>query len=166
MMDRNQAVAIQKHLLDANQAMDRARMAIAGLGKEERTRLNTLLVRVVAALQSKVLAAIHDQYPDLEPPYEGEQVPAITSTLRWSQVRLPPSVSEADIDAVILSVMTPRWQKMAMVVMRALNRCKELALPISAEALAARIQVLAKSDRLEDIGDLRKWRHSEVRLKH
>jgi hypothetical protein len=31
--------------------------------------------------------------------------------------------------------------------------------------LAARIQVLAKSGRLEDVGDLRKWRHGEVRLK-
>jgi hypothetical protein len=61
--------------------------------------------------------------------------------------------------------MTPRWQKMTMVVMKALNRCKELALPISGEALAARIQVLAKSGHLEDIGDLRKWRHGEVRLK-
>jgi hypothetical protein len=54
---------------------------------------------------------------------------------------------------------------MTMVVMKALNRCKELALPISGEALAPRIQVLAKSGHLEDIGDLRKWRHGEVRLK-
>jgi len=38
-------------------------------------------------------------------------------------------------------------------------------LPISGEALAARVQVLAKAGRLEDMGDLRKWGHSEVRLK-
>jgi hypothetical protein len=74
-------------------------------------------------------------------------------------------VSEADIDAIILSVMTPRWQKVAMVVIMALKRCEKFAVPISGEALAARIQVLAKSGRLEDIGDLRKWGHSEVRLK-
>jgi hypothetical protein len=84
MMDRKQAVAIQKHLLDTNSATDRARTAITGLGKEERTRLNTLLVRVLAALQSKLLGAIHDQYPDLEPPHDEREVPAITSTLRWS----------------------------------------------------------------------------------
>jgi Protein of unknown function len=101
----------------------------------------------------------------LEPPQEEAEVPAITSTLRWSQFRLPPTVSEADIDAVILSVMSPRWQKMAMAVGSALGRCKELAIPIGSEVLAARIQALAKSGRLEDIGDLRNRRHSEVRLK-
>jgi Protein of unknown function len=116
-------------------------------------------------LHSKLLAEIYDQYPDLEPPSDGREIPTITSRLRWEQVRLPPSVSDADIDEVILSVMTPRWQKVAKVVGRALERCTELALPISDQALAARIQVLAKSGRLEDIGDLRKWGHSEVRLK-
>jgi len=38
-------------------------------------------------------------------------------------------------------------------------------LPISDEAIAARLQILADSDRIEGFGDLRKWRHSEVRLK-
>jgi hypothetical protein len=47
----------------------------------------------------------------------------------------------------------------------AVERCCELALPIHAEALAARIQVLVVSGRLEGQGDLRKWRHSEVRAK-
>jgi hypothetical protein len=164
-MDQNKAAEIQKHLLDADRAMDHARMAIAGLGKEERMRLDTLLGRIVAALHSKLLAEIYDQYQDLEPPHDEKQVPTITSRLRWEQVRLPPSVSETDIDAVILSVMTPRWQKVARVVGRAFERCEELALPISGEALAARVQVLAKAGRLEDIGDLRKWGHSEVRLK-
>jgi hypothetical protein len=140
-------------------------MAIAGLGKRERIKLDGLLTKVRIALHSKLLAEIYDQYPDLEPPFDGREVPTITSRLRWEQVRLPPSVSAADIDAVILSVMIPQWQKMAMVVSRALKRCEELALPIRGEALAARIQVLAKSGRLEDIGDLRKWGHSEVRLK-
>jgi hypothetical protein len=54
---------------------------------------------------------------------------------------------------------------MAMVVGRAVERSLELALPISDEALAARIQSLAESGRLEDAGDLRIGRHSEVRLK-
>jgi hypothetical protein len=164
-MDRDQAVRIQKHLLDAYSALDRAGRAIAGLGKEERIRLDDLLTELVVDLQSKLLAAIHDQYPDLEPPYEEDEVPTITSTLQWSEVRLPPSLSEADVDAVIMSVLKPQWQKVAMVVIRAIERCKELALPVGGEALAARIQVLAESGRLEDIGDLRQWRHSEVRLK-
>jgi hypothetical protein len=58
-----------------------------------------------------------------------------------------------------------QWRKMALVVAMAYGRCKELGLPISDEALAARIQVLVESDRLEAQGDLRRWRHSEVRLK-
>ena len=52
-----------------------------------------------------------------------------------------------------------------MVVGRAVRLCDERALPISAEVLGARIQALAESDRLDSQGDLRKWRHSEVRLK-
>ena len=40
-----------------------------------------------------------------------------------------------------------------------------LGLAISDEALAARIQVLTDSGRIEGVGDLRKWRFSEVRLK-
>ena len=48
---------------------------------------------------------------------------------------------------------------------RAAKRCEELGLPISDEMFAARILVLAKAGRLEDIGDLPKWNHSEVRLK-
>jgi hypothetical protein len=40
-----------------------------------------------------------------------------------------------------------------------------LDLPISTEILGARIGALAESDRIDSAGDLRKWRHSEVRLK-
>ena len=62
-MNRESAAEIQKHLLDANETMDRARRAIAGLGKEERVRFNDLLVEVIAALEANVLGAIHDQHP-------------------------------------------------------------------------------------------------------
>jgi Protein of unknown function len=164
-MTRDEAETIQQHLLDADSAMNRARRAIAGLGKEDRVRFDGLLAEVVDALQSDVLAAIYDQHPDLEPPVEEEEEPCINSELRWDQVRLPTSISEADIDAIIVSVMKPHWRKVAMVVVMALDRCRELGLQISGEALAARIQVLAESERIETIGDLRKWRFSEVRLR-
>jgi hypothetical protein len=36
---------------------------------------------------------------------------------------------------------------------------------ISAETLAARLQALHESDRVECMGEPHKWRHSEVRLK-
>jgi hypothetical protein len=128
-MNREQAVRIQKHLLDANVALDRARVAIAGLGKEERLRLDGSLREVVAALQLDLLAPIHDQYPDLEPPALDEEIPTIISDLTWDQVRLPPSLTEADFDGIIFSLLKPRWQKTAMVVLLVAKRCQELALP-------------------------------------
>jgi hypothetical protein len=87
--------------------------------------------------------------------------PVISSTLRWEEVSLPASVSEADLDQIIFAVMTSRLQKTAVVLHRALERCKDLGLPISADILGA----LAETDRIEGAGDLRKWRYSEVRLK-
>jgi hypothetical protein len=164
-MNRLQAVRIHEHLLDAHVALDDARMAIAGLGKEERLRFDGLLWEVVAALQQKLLAPIHDQYPDIEPPILDEQIPTITSELGWDQVRLPPSVTESDLDGIIFPILQPMWQKTAKVVILALQRCKALDLPVGDEAIAARLQVLSDSDRIEGIGDLRMWFHSEVRLK-
>ena len=78
---------------------------------------------------------------------------------------MPTSVTKADLDGIIFALLKPRWQKTAMVVILVTKRCQELAMPISDEEIAARLQVLADSDRIEGIGDLRKWRHSEVRLK-
>ena len=92
-------------------------------------------------------------------------IPAISSSLTWDQISLPPSVTEADLDDIIFSVLKPQWQKTAKVVGSAMERCQEGALPIGDEAIAARLQVLAGSDRIEGAGDLRYWRHSEVRLK-
>jgi hypothetical protein len=89
--------------------------------------------------------------------------PIISSTLRWEDVSLPASTSEADLDRIIFSVMTSRLQKTALVIVKALERCKELALPIDADILGARLGALAESGRIESAGDLSKWRHSEVR---
>jgi len=94
-----------------------------------------------------------------------DEIPVISSTLRWEDVSLPASVSEADLDGIILSVMISRLQKVAFIIGKALERCRELDWPIDADILSARIQALAESNRIEGAGDLRKWRHSEVRLK-
>src|SRR3954447_19716920 len=72
-MTRDQAKEIQRHLLDADSAMDRARRAIAGLGKEDRVRFDDLLAEAIDVLQADVLAAIYDQHPDLEPPAEEKE---------------------------------------------------------------------------------------------
>ena len=164
-MKRGQAVRIHKHLIDALVALDDAPMAIAGLGKEERLRFDGLYWEVVAALQDKLLEPIHGQFPDLEPPVIDEEIDTIDSELRWDQVRLPPSVTESDLDGIIFSVLKPLWQKTAKIVTVAVKRCEEVNIPISYEEITARLQVLSDSDRVEAVGDLRMWRYSEVRLK-
>ncbi|WP_291605515.1 hypothetical protein [Bradyrhizobium sp.] len=52
-----------------------------------------------------------------------------------------------------------------MVVWNAVERGEELKLGVTDEMFAARVQALVEADRLEERGDLRKWRHSEVRSK-
>ena len=93
------------------------------------------------------------------------EIPEINSELRWAEVRLPPSVSETDLDGMLFSLLTSWPRKMAVVLGDALGQCRERGWPISKEELAARIQKLVESDRLESRGDLRMWRFSEVRLK-
>ncbi len=90
----------------------------------------------------------------------------VSRNLRWQDVTLPASVSAHDLDAVITSVLTSRWQKTAMVIGTALSRCREHGLHVEDEIIGARIEALAESNRIESAGDLRAWRHSEVRLKN
>ncbi|MCP3474677.1 DUF3658 domain-containing protein [Bradyrhizobium sp. CCGUVB1N3] len=164
-MKREQAVRINDYLLKACTALDQARMAIAGLGKAERIKLGDWLDDIVAALEDEVLLPIYEQYPDLEPPKPSWEPPTISSELTWDEVLLPPSVTDQQFDEIIFSVMKPHWRKTAMMVFLVMDRCKELGLPISDEMIAARLKVLADSDRIEGIGDPRMWFHSEVRLK-
>lgn len=164
-MKLEQAVRISHHLLDACAALDRARMAIAGLGKAERIELEDCLYGVVAALEDELLLPIYDQYPDLEPPKPDREPYIYTCELTWDEVRLPPSVTEQQFDEIILSVMKPTWRKTAMMVSLVMKRCEELGLPIEDKMIAARLKVLSDSDRIEGIGDLQSWLHSEVRLK-
>ncbi len=165
MLTRDQALAILEHLSDADLAMDRARRVIASLPKADREKFDDLAGEVLDVLHGELLAAIFEQRPELELPEQDAEIPQINSTLRWSEVRLPPHVSEVDIDAIIFAVMRPHWRKVAMIVGQALEQCNQLGISISDEALAARLQALAEAGRIEDVGDLRKWRFSEVRLK-
>lgn len=164
-MKLEQAVRINHHLLNACAALDQARMAIAGLGKVERIKLEDWLDGVVGALEDELLQPIYEQYPDLKPAKPDWEPPTIDSELTWDDVRLPPSVTEEQFDEIIFSAMKPTWRKTAMMVGLVMDRCKELELQISYEMIAARLKVLADTDRIEGIGDLRMWRNSEVRLK-
>ncbi len=84
--------------------------------------------------------------------------------LRWESATLPASVSEADLDSIIFFALTARLQKTAMVIVKAMKHCDEHTLSVSAEIIGARIQALAEACRIESVGDLRRWRYSEVRL--
>ena len=164
-MKLEQAVRINHHLLDAYAALDRARMAIAGLGKTERIELGDWLDEVVGALEDELLQPIYDQYPDLEPAKSDREPLRYICELTWDEVQLPPSVTEEQFDEIIFSVMKPTWRKTAMMVSLVMDRCKELGLPIEDKMIAARLKVLSDSDRIEGIGNLQSWLHSEVRLK-
>ena len=160
-MDRIKATEIASHLNDAAEAIDRASAVISALDQPDRAALAVPLGDIVSALHFQLLRAVYDRYPDLRPPSDE---PVIDSVLRWENVVLPASVSEADLDQLICSALEPNWRKTGRVIGNLVIRCDALAWPIDAEVLAARLQALAEAGTIESAGDLRSWRHSEVRL--
>jgi Protein of unknown function len=161
-MDKQQAVEIQEYLLEAATAIDLASAIACRLSREERETIAVPLLEIYSALHLKLLGMLYDQHPELA--LLGE-LPVVTTMLRWDDVVLPPTVSETEIDEVVFSVVTPRWQKIAMIVGKAAERDRTLALAINAETFGARVVALAEAGRIEAKGDIRKWRFSEVRLK-
>jgi hypothetical protein len=159
-MNRDQAAEILEHLLEATHELDEAKAAAAVLAGQDEDAAS--LEALVVKLNSELLQLMFDRFPDLMP---FEEFPAISSGLRWDGVRLPQSTSESELDQVIFSVMVPQWRKMARIIWDAVERGRELTLGITGEMFAARILALADAGRIESQGDLRKWRHSEVRLK-
>ncbi len=83
------------------------------------------------------------------------EIPTISSELRWEEVTLPPSVSEADLDRIIFAELRPLSRKMAFIIGNVRSRCKELGLPVSSEMIGARLIALAEADQIEGQGDLR-----------
>ncbi len=70
------------------------------------------------------------------------------------------------IEQAILSVAQPTWQKVAMVILKAAE-IKGVDVPQGEkgyELIASCIEALVKEGRLVAQGNLKKWRHSEVRL--
>jgi uncharacterized protein DUF3658 len=159
-MDREQAEDILDYLLAAAYELDEAKAAAGVIEDqdEDAASLRALLIK----LNSELLQAIFDRFSDVLP---FKEFPEINSSLRWDQVRLPPSASESQVDNVILSVTTSQWQKMAGITWTAAKRSHELALGVTDEMFAARIQAMVDAGHLESQGDLRRWRHSEVRKK-
>jgi hypothetical protein len=85
--------------------------------------------------------------------------------LSWDEVRLPPDLSEKDVDDILFPLLRSHWKKVLRVLFEARDSCNLEALSISYEVLAARLRDLADRNEIEGIGDLRMWGHSEVRLK-
>jgi hypothetical protein len=162
-MDRTQATELLKHILEAFDSIDRAGEIILDTDGEDRAALSAPLGEIVSVLHFELLPAVYFRYPDLRPP--GGERPIISTFHRWEDVTLPKSVSETNLDSIIFSFVSSLWQKTAMVIVRAHKRCEELALAIDPEVLGLRILALAETDRLDSQGDVRKWRHSEIRLK-
>jgi hypothetical protein len=162
-LDRAQAAEIHRHLLEAADAIDRASEIISSLDEDDRAALARPLGEIDSALHFELLQAIYKQYPDLQPPTR--EIPEINTVRRWEEIVLPESVSENDLDTIIFSFLSLRWQKTAMVLGHAFTECKRVMLPVSDEVLGARILALAEAERIESEGDVRSWRFSEVRLR-
>jgi Protein of unknown function len=161
-MDKTKAAELQKLLLVASNALHQAGAALSGLDPDDRAIFAHPLAELVDRIHFDLLESIYARHPELQLPAEP---PTIGSELQWQDVTLPSPLSEIELDQIIFSVLTSRLQKTAMVIGKAMERCRERALPIDAEIVGARIQALAASDRIEGAGDLRKWRHSEIKLK-
>jgi hypothetical protein len=161
-VDRTQAAEIQRHILRAARAINRASEIIFALDEEDREVLAAPLETIIRALHFELLRAVYLRYPELRPPDPGRR--RINTARRWKDIVLPESVSETDLDSAIFSALTSRWQKTAMVIGKTLKQCETLALPVDDEVVGVRIRALAEAGRLEGEGDLRKWRYSEVRL--
>jgi uncharacterized protein DUF3658 len=159
-MDRKQAAEIKRHLLNAGRALNRADFALYNLGKAEREPFADMMLDLYHTLHFKVLPALYAQHPELEPP----DPPRITSKLRWQDVSLPHPISAAYLDALIFAELRPTFLKMARIVGKVCLRCEEQMNPVDAEIIAARVIALAEAGRIEGAGDLRMWRHSEVKL--
>jgi hypothetical protein len=112
-MNEAQAIEMRDHLLDVDFALQEAIAAATHLPQADKELLIGLLNKVLEGLHCNALRLISDQHPQLGPP--SNDPPMIVCDLRWKEVKLPPSVSEADLDAIIFSKLKPRPLKVARV---------------------------------------------------
>jgi hypothetical protein len=159
-MNDDQAADVVQYLIGAAHVLDEARAATRLLPDEDKDAAS--LRELIIKLNLELLTTLFQRFPHSLP---FREFPEINSSLRWEDVLLPPTVSEKDVDQIIFSIVTSRWQKMAAVVWLTVNRGEELGFRVTDEMFAARVQALVEEGPLKSQGDLRKWRHSEVRLK-
>jgi Protein of unknown function len=162
-MDKAQATKIHERLLAVNKALSKVENAISELSVEDRAVFSEPMAELWYRLRGKALRVIYTRYPELQPiPDDFDE---ISSDLQWKDVTLPDAISEADLDAAILSQLKPHSLKVARIIGDVMDVFRERRLSIGAEIVSARIRWLADIGRIESIGDLRKWRYSEIALK-
>ncbi|MCS3807210.1 DUF3658 domain-containing protein [Xanthomonas sp. 4461] len=78
----------------------------------------------------------------------------------------PSGIEPRAIDAFITGAIDAQWQKVAMVIAKALTdeRLNLADVADAADQVAQRIAGLVRDGRLEAAGDMTDWRHGEVRL--
>ena len=113
-MDEANAAEIRDHLLDVDFTLQEAIAAVSHLPQADKEALTGPLEKLLEGLHDEALRLISDQHPQLGPP--SNDLFTICCDLRWKEVTLPPTVSEADLDAVILSKLRPRPLKVAKVI--------------------------------------------------
>jgi len=75
-------------------------------------------------------------------------------------------MENSSIDDAILAAAKPTWRKVAMVIVTAADSLRD-NLPTGEKALhtvAKRVEALVRDGRLTAQGDLKNWRHSEIKL--
>ena len=97
-----------------------------------------------------------DEVPSPNPPLSAEEQSAVA---RLTADDL------AVIDDAILSSALARWQKVAMVVGRSMDKLGAQYPRLTDSFYAQRVQILAGNGRIESQGDLNYMRFSEVRLR-
>jgi hypothetical protein len=114
-MDREQAIEIHKHLLDASDAVSRASGVAINFERKDR-EIFAVLLRGFYRECDDILESIYFRYPELRPRPQSDEIPEISSPLRWADVILPASVSEADLDRIIFAMLNTRLMKTARIV--------------------------------------------------
>ena len=89
--------------------------------------------------------------------------PPLTSE-QGQRVGQPKEEEIKEIDSALLSNVNPQWQKVAMVVARAMESCAGRIPPVPDLFYGQRVRLLVELGLLESQGDLASMRFSEVRL--
>src|SRR5580698_628492 len=112
-MDKAQAIEIHNHLLAIRDAINQTEAALFKLDWEDRAIFGDPMNKLWGALHGHALRSVYERHPELQP--IPEDFDHLDTDLRWEDVMLPPSISEADLDAVILSKLKPRSLKVARI---------------------------------------------------